>query len=176
MFKKILPIALVLTLSACATPYQSIGITRGYSEMQLSDDTYKVSFRGNGFSSHEYVQNSLLHRCAELTKNNGYKYFVILGSDEDKKDSQFSTPTTVSTQNSGFGNGSFTGNTYGNSFNGGFNTFGSSSSNTVIHPGQTFNVSKYQDTVIIKMLYSNKKAPTAFKADAILANFAASTN
>lgn len=174
MFKKLILITLVTLLSGCATPYRSAGLMGGYSDMQLNDDTYKVSFRGNGYSSHEHVQNMLLRRCAELTRNKGYKYFVILASDAERKDDQFSTPATISTQSTGFGSGYFSGNNYGSSYGGHFNTFGSSSSNTVINPGQTYNTSRYKDTTTIKMFQNNNKAPGAFKAETVLANFGAS--
>lgn len=174
MFKKLILIALVALLSGCVTPYESAGLMGGYSDMQLNDDIYKVSFIGNGYSSHEHVQNMLLRRCAELTRNKGYKYFVVLTSDAERKDSQFSTPVTISTQSTGFSSGHFSGNNYGSSYGGHFNTFGSSSSNTVINPGQTFNINTYQDMVVIKMLHDNNKAPGAFKANTILVNFGAS--
>jgi len=176
MFKKLIPIVLVILLSGCATPYRPAGFWRtdGYSDMRLNDDIYKVSFIGNGISSHEHVQNMLLRRCAELTKNKGYKYFVILAGNAERKDSQFSTPTTISTQSTGFGSGHFSGNNYGSSYGGHLNTFGSSSSNTVINPGQTFNISMHQDTAVIKMSHDNNQASGAFKADTVLANFSAS--
>ena len=68
-------ILLVFFLSGCITPYQKMGLGGGYSDMALSEDTYKVTFRGNSDTSQEYVQNMLLRRCAEITIQNGYKYF-----------------------------------------------------------------------------------------------------
>ena len=44
-------ILLVLSLSSCATSYQSRGITGGYAEKKITDSAYVVSFGGNGFAS-----------------------------------------------------------------------------------------------------------------------------
>lgn len=144
MLKKFVLTAIVIILSGCATSYQPSGVTGGFSEMQLNDDIYRVSFRGNAYTAHENVQNYLLRRCAELTKAKGYNYFVILESNVDKKDSQYTTPTTVSTY---------------------------SKSNISITPGQTYKYSRYQDSVVIRMLHNCDKEPNAYKADTVLGNF-----
>lgn len=89
MKKLIIVFSLLLLLTACVTPYQPETITRpiagGYSEMKLNDDLYKVRFRGNANTSKVDVEKMFLRRCAELTKQNGYKYFYIAGTDEADK-------------------------------------------------------------------------------------------
>lgn len=64
-------------LVSCATPYQKAGITGGYSDRQLSDSAYLVTFNGNGYASKEHVWNLWFYRCAELTLQKGYAYFLI---------------------------------------------------------------------------------------------------
>ncbi|OGT05854.1 MAG: hypothetical protein A2103_03770 [Gammaproteobacteria bacterium GWF2_41_13] len=158
---KIMPLILcVFILAACATPYQPMGYRGGYSNMQLSDDIYKVTFAGNGFSSREYVNDLLLYRCAELANENRYDYFLMLNDSENKTESQYTTPSTISSQSTGFSSGSFSGNTYSGS--------NYENTNAVIQNGQTYNISKYDGAVIIKLLHDNKKEPFAFKAQTIL--------
>lgn len=166
--KKLLLVLIISVLTACATPYQSEGLRGGYSEMQLNDNEYVVSFSGNGFTSEERVTKLLLYRCAELTKKKGFNYFVISSVHEAQNNSQFTTPTTVSSSATGYNNGNIYGSRYGGSFNGGFNSFGAANVNTVVTPGSTYNITRYQDAVIIKMFENNKNAPNVFKADSIL--------
>jgi hypothetical protein len=50
---------------------------RGYLETALANDTYIVSFSGNGFTSEGSVQSNLLRRCADPTPSKGYWYFIV---------------------------------------------------------------------------------------------------
>lgn len=69
-----------MLLAACATPYQPRGLTGGYSERKLENDVFLVSFSGNGFTSRDTVYRSWLYRCAEITVQQGYDWFAVLGS------------------------------------------------------------------------------------------------
>ena len=71
---------LALLLQACATGYQAHGLTGGYQEQKIAEDVYRVIFAGNGYASKEMVERYFMYRCAELTKEKGYKYFVVLRS------------------------------------------------------------------------------------------------
>ncbi|MGD9152158.1 MAG: hypothetical protein PVG30_00660 [Gammaproteobacteria bacterium] len=165
-------VLLFLSLVGCSTSYGPCGLTGGYSDMRLNNDTYKVAFRGNGFTSQDKVQNLLLRRCAELTKQNNYRYFVILTGKENHSDSQYATPTRVNTY--GYGNFSGYGNAntnyYGNSAytNTSFNGNQYSNSYSTVTPGQVYNIRKYADAVIMKMLRNRKKYANAFDANMIL--------
>ena len=75
----ILVIAVSLcSLWNCATPYQPKGMLGGYSSEALGNDILDVRFQGNQHSDPNDVNQYLLYRCAELTLENNYKYFVIL--------------------------------------------------------------------------------------------------
>jgi hypothetical protein len=65
-------------LSACATPYQPMSTFGGYREIQLAPDIYRVMFFGNGYTNSELAVEYALRRCAEITQQNGYRYFGIL--------------------------------------------------------------------------------------------------
>ncbi|MCP9291387.1 CC0125/CC1285 family lipoprotein [Gracilimonas sediminicola] len=79
-------ILLTLFIAGCATSYHPEN-WRGYgfTEKQLSEQSYLVSFSGNSRTSPTDVQHMLLRRCAELTIQNGFSYFLILDKDSDKK-------------------------------------------------------------------------------------------
>jgi len=64
-----------------STPYQPISaanrIAGGYSDEQIGEDRYRISFAGNSLTSREQVESYLLFRTAELTLERGYDWFVI---------------------------------------------------------------------------------------------------
>lgn len=74
-----------LTLSACATatPYHAASPTDpahadGYRELRLEPERWRVSFAGNSLTSRETVETYLLYRAAELTRQNGYDWFLAV--------------------------------------------------------------------------------------------------
>ena len=73
-----LAFALGLMLAGCATGYQPMGFTGGYSEVQLNADTYQITVAGNGYTSADRAQKIALLRASELTLNAGYQRFVAL--------------------------------------------------------------------------------------------------
>ena len=93
--KRLVSIISILSILSCATTYQSQGFSGGFKETQLDVDVYSVVFNGNGFTSLEKTKDFTLLRSAELTLENGYKYFVIVDSDSfiDKKVGSIPTQT-----------------------------------------------------------------------------------
>jgi hypothetical protein len=70
-------LATLLALGGCTTAYQPEGTTGGYKDQKLADDTYRVSFFGNGYTPRPVVLKYFLYRCAELTLEHGYAYFKV---------------------------------------------------------------------------------------------------
>ena len=70
-----------LAVFACATPYQPRAIRGGYSDMQVGDNVFRVSFEGNGYLSAQTASDYALLRSAELTLEKGFRYFVIAGDE-----------------------------------------------------------------------------------------------
>ncbi|GBD98829.1 hypothetical protein BMS3Abin07_00856 [bacterium BMS3Abin07] len=108
----------VLLLISCATPYQKTGFSGGYSDIKLQENIFKVDFRGNGYTRVERATDLCLLRCAEITLENGYKYFVIVGNQRDIENLTFTTLTFYSTYGTmhtygGTTYGSFTSYPYG---------------------------------------------------------------
>ena len=65
--------------SPTATSYEA-GEFRGYSETRLSEDSYQVRFQGNSHTSYNRVSQFVLRRCAELTLENGKRYFATVST------------------------------------------------------------------------------------------------
>jgi hypothetical protein len=61
------------------TTYHASGPSGGYSDTQLSPRVFQVRFQGNGYTKNDRVSIFLLRRAAEITLENGFRYFVVLG-------------------------------------------------------------------------------------------------
>lgn len=165
---KFIVLAMFLCLQGCATPYQRAGFGGGFQELALNEDTYIVSFAGNGFTSSDKVNAYLLRRGAELTIEKGYNYFIIL----DGKQETISGKIVLSEpryETTGYGDSYYTGNAYGNSFSAnGVHNFHSA---TTFHPGNSINMQRHASKIIIKMFKTNENNHYALNAKVILSNF-----
>lgn len=90
-------VLVVSVLTGCATAYQRVSFTGGYSETQLGENIFQVSFRGNGFTSRERASDFSLLRSAEVAMENGFRYFVIVGSEKGSKISAYTTGSATTT-------------------------------------------------------------------------------
>jgi len=137
-------------LAACATPYQSKGMRGGYSEARLDANTFELSFRGNGYTHRDRIEQMLLYRCAEVTLESGFDYFVVAGSSAESQHGSYETPGRYSEQTriQGFGS-SATATTTG-----------------TYTPGQTYSWTKHGVTAVIKTFIGPKPTdyPGAFDA------------
>ncbi len=87
----------LLLLSACATAYAPSGWQGGFSSVQIDQNVFKVSFKGNSATSRERAKDFNLLRCADISLENGFSYFVIVGSEHDSRISKYTTPTRSET-------------------------------------------------------------------------------
>jgi hypothetical protein len=146
---RVIIIGIVLLIAAgCATPYQQHGFRGGYSDARIGQDTVLVSFKGNGYTSKERVQLYLLYRCAEVTQQYGYDYFVVTSGGTEAAASEFSNYTATTTASAySTGNVAF----------GSAHTFGS---------GTTIPIHKYGTDALIKMFKGQKPStdPNAYYA------------
>lgn len=140
-----------LTVAACATQYQPRGLTGGFDETQLDRNVYRVSFKGNGFTSSERASDLVLLRCAELTLNDGYNYFAIVDAQQATKLSTFTTPTQSVTTTNASGTAYQSGNTIYGSVNG--------VSHTTTYGGETIVIAKPSATNTIVMVHNRSDIP-----------------
>lgn len=89
-------------LSGCATSYQPNGLTGGFSETQLGENIFRVSFRGNGYTRGERASDFALLRSAEVAEQHGFRYFVIVQSADKTATSAYTTPTQSYTTGSAY--------------------------------------------------------------------------
>jgi hypothetical protein len=135
--KTIIVMALIF-LVGCASPYQPHGFGGGYSETQLDENVFQVSFRGNGYTSHEHASDLCLLRSAEIAKQHDFAYFIIVDRSNSVTQFAYTTPkTTTTTANV---------NTYGNANisrnNINYNSTSSGTATSYTTGGQTYIFSK----------------------------------
>lgn len=83
------PLAALALVAGCttATPYQPLGATKvrgGYTNQQLDQTHWRVSFIGNSLTSREQVETYLLYRAAELTLEQGFNCFTLVDRSTDR--------------------------------------------------------------------------------------------
>jgi len=128
---KSFPVLILLVLLAgCATSYQPKSFSGGYSETRLGEDIFQISFTGNGYTNQERATDFSLLRSAEITLENGFRYFVIVNSEKDSSLSSYTSPSTSHTTATAYGSGRYA---YGNS-------------TTTTYDGDTYFVSKPSST------------------------------
>jgi len=86
--KKLSICLFVFLFFSCATGYQPSGFKGGFEETQLDDNVFKITFKGNTYTSKEKANDFNLLRCSEVTLQNNFKYFII------KETYDFSKETT----------------------------------------------------------------------------------
>jgi hypothetical protein len=77
-------VVLGFLLAGCAsapTPYQAAQGGFGYSEQQIEENRYRVTFAGNSATSRQTVEDYLLYRAAELTVQTGHDWFQVVDRD-----------------------------------------------------------------------------------------------
>lgn len=106
---KIISLILVLTLAGCATGrsyHNSDNMWKlGYSDTQLNEMIYRVSYAGYGIPQNECDDFALM-RASEIAKEKGYKYFRILAEKQSSHSQAFYIPGSTYTTGtvSGYGN------------------------------------------------------------------------
>jgi hypothetical protein len=145
----------VLILSGCATPYKGNGLIGGYSDMRIQDNIFRISFRGNGYTSAQKTMDFALLHSAEVTLKNGYKYFIVIDQNQSAKQLSYTTPVTANTTGMVYPNGMYSGQT---NYSG----------------GETFNISKHRSSLTIACFVDRPQTGAfAYDAQQVLSNIGA---
>jgi hypothetical protein len=111
--KKFLAAILIpVTLSACATPYSG-----GVEAQMITNDTARISARGNRYTPNTSVVDFVLLKAAETSLAHGFTHFTILNAANASQIGTVTTPGYVT-------------NVYGNTI------YNPGTANTFIEPGQ----------------------------------------
>ncbi len=89
--KKLISAIFLLTLlSACTFT----GLRSDFSQIQLSNNIYKISVTGKTYISHETVKNYALYLAAKLTLRNNKQRFIII-KDEIERLNEITTSAPI---------------------------------------------------------------------------------
>ena len=133
----------LLLLTGCATRYQAnsfFSVTGGYSEIKTNEDSFIVSFRGNGFTSGERALRFALLRASELSLEKGYPYFCVSFANDNTRSYSYANT---------YGNASGQANTHSYSNSSSTSVSGSYSSstyiNTITKPGVSLGIKCFKE-------------------------------
>ena len=98
--KTIFTISLAFLVTACATSYQPQSFSGGFTETQLDTNVFRVSFKGNGYTSADRAEEMSLLRSADLTLKSGFTHFSIIDGRSRTESSSFTSPTQSTTTGS----------------------------------------------------------------------------
>jgi hypothetical protein len=75
-----------LALASCMSPtyYEPASDGEGFTDQQIADNRYRISFAGNSVTARNVVDNYMLYRAAEVTVGSGHDYFVLLEHDVER--------------------------------------------------------------------------------------------
>lgn len=118
---RFLHLILLCPLVGCSTPYQEMGFTGGVASQQVTNSTYRIVARGNGYTGKTTIQDYTLLKAAETTKAAGGTHFLIVGAGDATSTDYISTPGSART--------SFVGNTA-------YTTFNPGSVSQIVKPGE----------------------------------------
>jgi hypothetical protein len=95
-------VAVIATLSGCATPYQDVGasIAGGYFAQRLGPNRFVVSFAGNGFTEPQRARDFAMLRAAEVTLEYHFTHFTIDGVGDFSSVEEVQTGTVSTTTGS----------------------------------------------------------------------------
>lgn len=84
--------AVMMVLAGCQTPYQEDGFTGGVTASPLGENIYRISARGNGYTSSTTIQDYALLKSAETALATNHTHFMIIGGQDASTQSFGSTP------------------------------------------------------------------------------------
>lgn len=153
----LLCLSFVILASCTSTQYKPRGDSifsddTGYSEVRIDTNTYQVDYECDDDTPNSVCESYLLRRCAELTRNSDYDYFIIVSKSSMSKDKSQNIPGRMETINTGSGK--------------------DRKSDYVYHPGYTINARDVDISATIKMYKGNKPAdnPNTYDANEVLSH------
>ncbi len=80
--RRLIILGMATLLVGCATSYRRpiLGMGGGYSDKQVGEGTWKVTFGTNAYTPRGYALNAAIYRSAELARNAGFPYFQVVRS------------------------------------------------------------------------------------------------
>lgn len=143
-------LGLLLCAAGCATPYQRDAYSGGYSEVRIDARTFEVTVRGNGHTRRQRVSAMLTYRCAELTQESGFDYFIVVDSGRDAQQQIIETSGSYSGSSTSYGGGTTTSGAYTH--------------------GQKYTFTRHSANATIRMFHTDDadRPPSAYQASEVI--------
>lgn len=108
MFRLLICLSVATLTVGCASQYSrdGMGFSGGVEAQMITNDTARISGRGNGFTNKARIQDFVLLKAAETAAAQGFTHFAVLGSEDATSVSSYTTPGTM--QTSIYGNSAYT--------------------------------------------------------------------
>lgn len=99
MYLRIFTGVVAASLASCASPYSRSGITPlgGVEAQMITNDTARISARGNGFTDQSRIMDFVLLKSAETTLAGGFTHFLVVGTQDASRVGEVTTPGTLQT-------------------------------------------------------------------------------
>lgn len=118
----------------------------GMHQTQLNQYTYLLSYKGHSWNNPEEEKRILLTKAAEITQQNGYKYFTVIGSGTNSTYQQYTSPGTATYNDYGYG------------------------VQEQIRPGQTYNINRSITSMTFQIIPHPKNISNLLDASIILSS------
>lgn len=139
--------AILLLITGCATPYQEMGFAGGVSAQQMTDSTFRISARGNGYTNPTVVQDYVMLKAAETAQQHGYTHFAVISAADASSSATIVTGGTART--------TFVGNAA-------LTTYSPPVAHNIYRPGEDAYIR------VIKLLPGQTPPPGAIAADEVI--------
>jgi hypothetical protein len=92
-------LAAALALVGCATPYteNGIGLTGGVEAQMITDDTARISARGNAYTDQARIEDYVLLKAAQTALDHGFTHFAVVSSADASRTGAIATPGMMQT-------------------------------------------------------------------------------
>ena len=158
----LLLIALPIALTGCATQYDAtnpfVRFAGGVEALPIDGTTYRISAKGNAFTSVEKMQDFVLLKAAETTIQRGFTHFIILAEQAGNEArgvlvSPGQYQSTTNAQVTGFGN----------------QVYGTARTTGTYTPPQTQQIYKPSANSIVRLISADDaKGTGAYEAQAVV--------
>lgn len=95
--QRVLVLALVLVTVGCSTKYQDMGLTGGVAAQQMTASTFRITARGNGYTSSTTIEDYMVLKAAETTKQVGGTHFLIVSAADASRTNYIATASQART-------------------------------------------------------------------------------
>jgi hypothetical protein len=88
-----------LALAGCATRYteNGIGLTGGVEAQMITNETARISARGNAYTDRSRITDFVLLKAAQTAIAQGFTHFAIISGADASRTGTIETPGTVQT-------------------------------------------------------------------------------